>query len=151
MNDTHENFGFVLSSVTQDWRQEVDRQLRPLGLSQATWRTLVHLRRLGDGLTQSRLAASIGIEGPSLVRLLDQLEESGLVERRASPEDRRCKQLFLTDKGRAELDAILTISGGVRAALLAGLSEEQLNSTMTVLRHISDNVRKLADLPLESL
>ncbi len=92
-----EGFGFLLNEATQSWRQEIDRRLAPRGLSQATWRALFHLERRGEGLTQRQLAENMGIEGPSLVRLIDHLEAAALLERRAAPLDRRCNHLFLTD------------------------------------------------------
>jgi MarR family transcriptional regulator for hemolysin len=142
-SEIRDSFGFALAETTQMWRLALDRRLRPTGLSQATWRALFHLARRGDGLTQRALAESIGIEGPSLVRLLDNLEESGMVERRASPTDRRCKLLFLTDQARAMVTEIRSTTADVRAELLAGLSEEQLLAASQVLRQIATNAERL--------
>jgi len=142
-SQTRDSFGFTLAETTQMWRLALDHKLRPTGLSQATWRALFHLERRGDGLTQRALADSIGIEGPSLVRLLDSLEESGLVERRPSATDRRCKLLFLTEQAQGVIGDIRRTTADVRAELLAGLSEEQLQAAADVLRQIQDNAERL--------
>lgn len=54
-----------------------------------------------DGLTQTALQRAIGIEQPTVVRTLDRMARDGLIERKASPTDRRAFQIYLTDKGRA--------------------------------------------------
>ncbi len=67
-------FGPSLLELSNRWRRAIDAELRPLGLSQATWRTLVFVSRSGTGYLQKDLACRLGIEGPSLVPLLDALE-----------------------------------------------------------------------------
>lgn len=142
-SDIREGFGFLLNEATQAWRLEIDRRLAPRGLSQATWRALFHLKRRGEGLTQRQLAENMGIEGPSLVRLIDHLERADLVERRAAPLDRRCNHLFLTDKGRELLNELLQIASVARAELLDGIDEEAIRTTLATLRHLIDNASQL--------
>ena len=74
------DFGRRLYRLGQNWRRQVDGRVRQFGLTDATWRPLLHLGRFGDGVRQTDLAASLAIEGPSLVRLLDALERTGLIE-----------------------------------------------------------------------
>jgi MarR family transcriptional regulator for hemolysin len=131
--------GFALSEVTRLWRLVLDQRLRPRGLSQATFRALVNLARLGDGVTQRALAERIGIEGPSLVRLLDALEANGLVERRPQPMDRRAKALYLTEKARAVLDDAGGVADDVRAEILDGIAEAELTIAISVLDRIAAN------------
>ena len=76
------DFGFRVARIARRLRQAVDAELRVLGLTEATWRPLAYVGRLGEGVRQRELAAALGIEGPSLVRLLDNLERRGLIERR---------------------------------------------------------------------
>jgi MarR family transcriptional regulator for hemolysin len=121
------------------WRRVLDDFLRPTGLSQSTWRTLFHLASLGDGILQKDLAIAIGIEGPSLVRLLDNLEKDGLIERRAAANDRRGKTLHLTELGRARHREVMAIADEVRAQLLEGSSEAEIRTCLTVFDHIRAN------------
>ena len=76
------SFSFRLAYIARRLRQAVDDELRAYGLTDATWRPLVYVGRLGDGVRQKELAQALGIQGPSLVRLLDTLERHGLIERR---------------------------------------------------------------------
>jgi MarR family transcriptional regulator for hemolysin len=93
------NLLFRLSYLTRRWRQVLDAEFHSSGLTDATWRPLLHLHILGDGIRQKDLAASIGIEGPSLVRLIDTLIAKGLIERATDSSDRRAKLLCLTPAG----------------------------------------------------
>src|SRR3977135_1138235 len=93
------DFGFRVARIARRLRQAVDAELRVLGLTEATWRPLVYVRRLGDGVRQKELVTALSIEGPSLVRLLDNLERRGLIERREDETDRRAPGLYPTTPG----------------------------------------------------
>ena len=99
LTDQH-RFGMQLAHMSRGWRAELDRRLAGLGLSQARWLVLLHLARFDEPPTQRELAQSVGVEGPTLARLLDSLEAQGLVERQAVVEDRRAKKLMLCPPAR---------------------------------------------------
>src|ERR1700682_4262786 len=88
-NVDSEPFGLLLHGTARAWRLKLDERLKPMGLSQAKWRTLLHLSVAPGPLTQAEIAARLGIEEPTLVTLLHRLENGGLVTRRRSPHDRR--------------------------------------------------------------
>jgi len=121
-----------LLRITRLYRREIDRRLAANGLTEARALPLLQIARLGDGVRQGVLADALGLEGPSLVGLLDQLCAAGLVERRDDPDDRRAKTLHLTGAGRA-LAAIVEPGGDqLRAELLAGVSDDELDTTLRV-------------------
>src|ERR1700741_3111404 len=93
--DSTEMFGQLVHGTACEWRQKLDERLKPMGLSQAKWRTLLHLSLAGDALTQAEIAARLGVEEPTVVTLLHRLEEEAWIIRRASPHDRRCKMVVL--------------------------------------------------------
>src|SRR5213080_1496081 len=72
-----ETFGPLLGGTARAWRMKLDQRLKPMGLSQAKWRTLIHLSRAPEPLTQSQIAERTGIEEPTLVSLLHRLEKEG--------------------------------------------------------------------------
>jgi len=148
MNDTdvRRDFFMAMGEATRASRHAMDQRMRPLGLSKATWRTLYWLQHHGDGVTQRTLAERMGIESPSLVRLLDNLERSGLVERRTAPTDRRANALHLTAKARPLLKAINRAAEEVRAELLVGVDEHSLRDALTVLRRVVDNASRVKSL-----
>lgn len=88
-----------LGYLTRRWRKVLDTEFQSSGLTDATWRPLLHLHILGDDIRQKDLAASLGIEGPSLVRLIDSLVTKSLIERSEDGKDRRAKLLRLTPEG----------------------------------------------------
>lgn len=141
--DVKRDFCFALGETTRLSRLAMDRQMKPLGLSQATWRTLFWLDRDGEGITQRALAEKMGIEGPTLVRLIDSLERNGLVERTPSPTDRRANILRLTAKARPVVKMINRIADEVRAELLDGLDDSDMDAARALLQRMADNATRI--------
>lgn len=131
--------GFRIARLPHLWRSILDRRLAPLGLTQTRWVTLYHLWRLGEGHPQCDLARAIGVEAPSLVRTLGQLEEQGLVERRACDNDRRSKRIYLTPAAMPLLEQIDNVAQQARKEMFAGLSEENLAQLNDWLAMIESN------------
>ncbi|HVJ32461.1 MAG TPA: MarR family transcriptional regulator [Terriglobia bacterium] len=119
-------FGPRLNRIGQGIRRAIDEELRALGLTDATWRPLFHLGRLGDGLRQKDLAEALMIEGPSLVPLLDNLEQNGLVERTESTSDRRCKLIHMTPAGEKVYRQTVEIAGKIATKMMRHVSDEEL-------------------------
>lgn len=135
-----DDFGFRLFLVARLWRREVDEALGRYGLSAATWQPLLHVFRLGEGIRQRDLAESLGIEGPSLVRLLDSLESQGLIERREDEVDRRAKAVHLTEDGRTLVEGIRGVTAEIRERLLAGVPDEDMMLCLGLLGRIEGNI-----------
>lgn len=123
----------ALLRLARVYRREINRALAAHGLSDARALPVLHIARLGEGVRQGVLAEDLGIEGPSLVRLLDQLSAAGLVERRDDPRDGRAKTLHLTAEGRALAKVIEAAVDRVRADLLSGVGDKDLATTLRVL------------------
>ena len=131
-----EEFGFQVARTARRIRQAVDSELRAYGLSEATWRPLAYLGRLGEGIRQKELAHALGIEGPSLVRLLDSLERRGLVERREDESDLRARGIYLTKSGRQLQTRVLRVSESIQRRLLAAVRPSDLQACDRVFRAI---------------
>ena len=132
------DFGFQISRIQRRLRQVVDAELRAFGLTEATWRPLVYVWRLGEGVRQKELAAALGIEGPSLVRLLDGLERRGFIERRESDADRRARGIYLTPTGRELHKRVARTSGDVVRRILATVAPADLEICARVFRTIEE-------------
>jgi MarR family transcriptional regulator for hemolysin len=128
-------FGALLSRTYRQWRRAADLRLQPYDLTEATWLPLVRISRAAEPPRQKDLAASLFVDNSSVVRLLDNLEAAGLVERREG-EDRRAKIVVLTPRGRAIADKVEIIARKVRVDALAGLSEKDIETTIRVLEHV---------------
>jgi MarR family transcriptional regulator for hemolysin len=133
---SRDEFGFRVARIARRIRQTVDGELRAYGLTEATWRPLAYLGRLGEGIRQKELAQALGIEGPSLVRLLDSLERRGLIERREDESDLRARGIFLTASGRQLQSRVLRISGNIQRRLLAAARKSDLEACDRVFRVI---------------
>jgi MarR family transcriptional regulator for hemolysin len=134
------NLFYHLSSLTRRWRQVLDSEFQTVGLTDASWRPLLHLHYLGDGIHQKELAASVGIQGPSLVRLLDALIAKGLIAREEDAHDRRAKQLFLTGEGRALVDRIRATVMALEGKLLDQFSDREFSRIAEFLERLDASV-----------
>ncbi|MEH3146094.1 MAG: MarR family transcriptional regulator [Methylobacterium frigidaeris] len=126
----------ALLQAGRHWRRVADAGMRVHGVSDATALPLVMIGRLAGEPRQSALAEAVGVEGPSLVRLLDQLEAAGLVARREDPGDRRAKVLSLTAGGRAAVARIEGELAELRRTVFAGVSRADLEAGLRVLRAV---------------
>lgn len=128
--------------LTREWRQVLGRRLAPHGLSEATWRALLHLDLMQGSAVQSALAASMGIEGPSLVRLIDRMERDGWVRRQAHPQDRRINLVEPTDKGRAAMQAVSAAAAEMRATTFDGLDVRELSQLSELLGRVQTRLQQ---------
>src|SRR5690349_12536608 len=94
-----------LADVNRAIRTLFDARIKPHGLTLARARLLKYLSKGGEGSTQTKIAAALGVELPSMVTLIDGLESKGLVVRRPVEGDRRARGIFLTEAALQEVDA----------------------------------------------
>jgi MarR family transcriptional regulator for hemolysin len=93
---------------------------------------------LGEGINQVALAEEIGIEGPSLVRVIDQLATDGLVRREKDKVDRRSNTLWFTEAGRALTNKIEVELVGLRALVFKDIAAADLEATLRVFAAVDD-------------
>ena len=137
-----DGFASLIARAGRQWRRAVDRRLQPFGLTEATWLPLIHLARAPVPMRQKDLAASLVLDGSSVVRLLDALETAGLIERREGSGDRRAKTIALTPLGLSIIDQVEAASREVRNAVLVGLSSEDIEIATGVLGLVCRNLAR---------
>ncbi|AWN38969.1 MarR family transcriptional regulator [Methylobacterium radiodurans] len=125
----------------RQWRRLADKAAEAHGISEAKALPLVLIARMGGEPRQNALAEALGIEGPSLVRLLDQLCAAGLVERREDATDRRAKMLSLTPSGTALVAAIETDLDRLRETVFGGVSAAELEASLRVFEAVQAPLR----------
>src|SRR6185312_10431842 len=130
------DFGFSVARIARRLRQAVDAELQVYGLTEATWRPLAYVGRLGGGVRQKELATALSIEGPTLVRLLDNLERRGLIERREDETDRRARGIYLTRAGRDLAVRVAKVGTEIQARVLAKVPPGDLEICQSVLDRI---------------
>ncbi len=143
MKSVWEQLGPLLGETARLWRARLDERLRPLGLSQARWLVLLQLARRGDGVMQKELAQWVGIEGPTLVRLLDRMSEDGWIQRRDFPHDRRAKTVHLTDKAHGVIGQINAVAAELRRELLDGVDPADIPTCLRVLQQVKRKAEHL--------
>ncbi|MGZ6015093.1 MAG: MarR family winged helix-turn-helix transcriptional regulator [Phenylobacterium sp.] len=128
------NFRFTgrLNLIARRYRTRLNEQLKAIGQTQARWEALFWISLSGEHVTQSELAERMGVEGPTLVRMLNKLEQEGLVERRSAKGDRRAKTLRLKGAAEQALADIARLSSPFRDDLLDGIPEEDLKVCLSV-------------------
>jgi len=129
-------FGSLLSRAARQWRRAADLRLQPYALTEATWLPLIRIARAPTPPRQKDLAESMSLDSSSVVRLLDNLEAAGLVQRREGEHDRRAKIIVLTPRGREIADQVEAISRRIRRDALAGLPAKDIEAATRVLEHV---------------
>ena len=135
----------LIAHVAREWRRAVDGRVQAYGLTEATWLPLLRIARSETPMRQNELAASLSLDGSSVVRLLDALEDAGLIERCEDRADRRAKSLVLTPRGRRTVDQVERVSLEIRNAVLGEVSDEDLGRVFRLLESVRDRLLSLAD------
>jgi MarR family transcriptional regulator, transcriptional regulator for hemolysin len=131
--DRSESLGLLIHGLSKGWREELDRRLRPLGLTRVQWQALLWLSRAGGALMQHELAALLDIGAPATVALVDRMERDSLVVRTAVPGDRRRNAVTITPAARKLQKAIDTAAAGLRRDILGGLTREEVRELHELL------------------
>src|ERR1700674_4905027 len=133
MADLDERFSGALHNTSRAWRQAVDRRLKYLGVSQASWMTIAVAAKARAPLSQSELADRLAVEGATMVAMVDRLVKAGLVIREPSTTDRRIKRVVLTQAGNLLYDKVRAEAAAFRKELLAGIDPKKLLAATELL------------------
>ena len=139
--DMGAEFALELGRVSRRWRTRLNERVRHLELNQARWIVLLQLSNFGPA-SQRELAERVGVEGPSLVRVLDRLEDQGLVARRPADDDRRIKRIHLTAAAEPVLRQLTEFSNELRRELLADIPAGSIDTALQVLKVIGDRLER---------
>jgi MarR family transcriptional regulator for hemolysin len=141
MTDLEERFSGALHNTSRAWRQALDRRLKYLGVSQASWMTIAVVAKARGPLSQSELADRLAVEGATMVAMVDRLVKAGLVVREPSTTDRRVKRVVLTPAGNLLYDKVRAEAAAFRKELLANMDPKKLliaTELLEVLQGIID-------------
>ncbi|MFV0349708.1 MAG: MarR family winged helix-turn-helix transcriptional regulator [Halodesulfovibrio sp.] len=143
--------GLTLSEISRELRTVIDTRFKDHGVSNARWQVLWVLEELGEPVSQKRIANLLGIESPTLVRMLDRLEEDGLVRRQPSADDRRVKLVELCPKAQPLLEDMHDTIVQFDQELYADFTEEELIRTHEILLRLRDKVFELSGKTREDI
>jgi MarR family transcriptional regulator, transcriptional regulator for hemolysin len=117
------------------------------GVSEAASAPLLWIERLGENVRQNALADAIGIEGASLVRLLDELQAAGLITRMPDAADRRANAVNLTEAGWAVVREVNTALTELRLTVFEKISRRDAEAALRVFAAIDTAVGAVNDTP----
>jgi MarR family transcriptional regulator for hemolysin len=140
MTELDERFSSALHNTSRAWRQAVDRRLKYLGMSQASWMTIAFAAKASAPLSQSELADRLGIEGATMVAMVDRLVGAGLVRREASTTDRRIKHVVPTAAGLELFEKVKTEAAAVRSELLTDIDSKKLLAATELLERLQEKI-----------
>ncbi len=131
---------FNINDVARLLKTYADQRARELGMTRAQWAVLARIES-SQGLKQIELAETLDLQPITLTRLIDRLCDSGLIERRTDPDDRRARRLYLTPAARPVLDRLTRIGRDVMATVLDGLEPAAVEQLLAQLLVLKANLR----------
>lgn len=134
-----DSLGFLLNDVARLIRRRFDERARAVGATRAQWKTLFVLSR-NEGLNQGALADLLEVEPITLGRMIDRLEDAGLVERRRDPNDRRAWRIHLTAAARPKIAQLQALANDMFDDALLGISGRERDQLAALLNQIRDNL-----------
>ena len=137
---------FEIAETAHAIRRAFDRRAAHLGVTRAQWRVLAWLAR-EPGLRQVELADHLDVEPITLCRIIDRLQDGGLVERRRDPEDRRAWRLHLTETAMPLVEQLRGLAATMSAEAFDGLSPETIDTVRAALARVRDNLATPAAAP----
>jgi DNA-binding MarR family transcriptional regulator len=139
VQEIRENASFVLAKVCKAHRAYVDALLAEHGLHVGQEMVLLELWQ-EDGLRARELAVRLGVEPPTVTKMLRRLEGCGLMERSQDPADARSFRIYLTDKGRALEAPVARCWAQTEQTALAGLKVGERRTFRKLLSRVRSNL-----------
>jgi MarR family transcriptional regulator, transcriptional regulator for hemolysin len=138
--DFETSAGFIVNSTAKTFQKVLDYELRKnVGVTISQWRVIAALV-LYPGLTQKEIADKVGIEGATLVPVIDKMEKEGLLKRKPDSKDRRVNRIYLTPKADSLWNSMMECVLRIRKVSTKDIPEDQLKTTLETLRKISKNL-----------
>lgn len=138
----HLKINFLVRDVARMYRTLFDQKVKELGITRAQWSALAALSRHElEGTIQSDLARELEVGKVTIGGLIDRLEASGIVERRADAQDRRIRRVFVTQKGYDVIEQMQSIGQGITALIMKNIPLDQIHLAEDVLHEMKVNLR----------
>ncbi|WP_417320616.1 MarR family winged helix-turn-helix transcriptional regulator [Emcibacter sp.] len=137
---------YHLNHTSATYTAEMAEALKGVGMDQTQWRVLGLLGDKNPSMV-NELARKGVIKMSTLTRMLERMERDGLVTRKAWEQDKRNIQVFITDKGLEALEVALSVNANIYNCAVEGLSDEDLEQFMKVLKHMRENLNRSPHAP----
>jgi MarR family transcriptional regulator for hemolysin len=148
--DFGNSIGYIINRTAKAYVKALDSQLREkVGVTVGQWKVLVMLADQ-NGLTQKEIADRLGLEGATLIPIIDKMEKDKLVVRRVDPADRRNNKIYRTEMADALWDKMIQCASNIKEISLKGIPDENLKIMKDVLENIWQNLRLHFDVDCAS-
>jgi MarR family transcriptional regulator for hemolysin len=134
------DIAFQMVLASRRFRARFAERVKSRGQTDSRWSALYMLSQHPEGLIQSELAELMGVQGPTLVRLLDALQENRLVSRHPAPGDRRANRIVIEEAGRQILLEIDAVASKLREEVFRKIPDEDLQVTLRSLELLSKSL-----------
>jgi MarR family transcriptional regulator for hemolysin len=137
-------FGYLVHDVSRIRRTVMDQAMRPLGVTRSQWSVLSALSRGGnDGMMQADLARLLEVGKVTVGGLVDRLEATGHVERRADASDRRAKRVYITEQGYEVIRQMIGVAARVNERILADIPTEHLTIVEEAMFTVKETLKQI--------
>jgi MarR family transcriptional regulator, transcriptional regulator for hemolysin len=140
--DFENSIGFIINRTAKALIHIFDQELRnKFGITFGQWKIIIILKNNDDGLSQKEIADKLGLEGPTIIPIIDKLEKDGFVNRMVDKNDRRNNQIFLTEKTISLLDSIINYALKIKEISTRNIAEQDISITKHTLEKMWQNIQ----------
>lgn len=144
--DFQNSIGFLINRSAKGYVKAIDSRLREkVGVTVGQWKVLVMLVDQ-NGLTQKEIADRLGLDGATLIPIIDKMEEERLVVRKVDSRDRRNNRIYRTDRADALWDNMVQCVSDIKEISLRGIPDENIKILRDTLENIWQNLRLHFDI-----
>jgi MarR family transcriptional regulator for hemolysin len=138
--DYENSIGFVMYSASKMMQKAFDLELlNKTGINLVKSKVIFALN-MQSGPTQRELAEKIGVESPTLVPIIDKMEQDGYVKRKHDSKDRRIKRIYATAKADSMWDSMMECTAQIRKTSTRDISEHEIKFALDVVKKMTENL-----------
>lgn len=138
--DYENSIGFVIYSASKMMQKAFDLELRNKTGINLVQSKVIFALNMQSGPTQRELADKIGVESPTLVPIIDKMEQDGYVKRKHDSKDRRIKRIYATAKADSLWNSMMECAAQIRKTSTLDLSEHEIKSALGVVKKMTENL-----------
>ena len=149
--DFGNSIGYIINRTAKAYVKALDSQLREkVGVTAGQWKVLVMLVEQ-NGLTQKEIANRLGLDGATLIPIIDKMEKDKLVVRKVDPADRRNNRIYRTELADVQWDKMIECASNIKEISLKGIPDKNIKIMKDVLENIWQNLRLHFDVDFASI
>jgi MarR family transcriptional regulator, transcriptional regulator for hemolysin len=147
--DFENSIDFIINRTAKALIHTFEQELRnKFGITFGQWKIIIILANNNDGLSRKEIADKLGLEGPTIILIIDKLEKDGFVKRIVDKNDRRNNRICLTEKTINSLDSMISYALKIKEISIRNIPEQDISITKNTLEKMSNNIQNEFNLNL---